>query len=135
MDACRACRFIISWTRFKRNYPVPLTDNWPTDVSDRHGVCPYMRPIGRVGIDGIDVGVYVCRDRPRVCPIPMPMTMPIPIRSTDRITIFSRLLCGFCRTGRGQQITPRGPSLHAAYRPSGGTASHLPLIDISSGMG
>ena len=29
-------------------------------VSDRHGVCPYMRPTGRIGIDWVDgVSTYV----------------------------------------------------------------------------
>ena len=44
-------------------------------VSDRHGVCPYMRPTGRIGIDWVDGGVYVCRDRPRVCPIRLSATV------------------------------------------------------------
>ena len=61
-----------------------------------------------------------CRDRPRVCPIP------IPIRSTDRITYFAPSLwfsiyyAVLVGRGIGQQITPRGLSLHAAYRPSAG---------------
>ena len=59
-------------------------------------------------------GTSACRDRPRVCPIPMP------IRSTDRITYFAPALwSGICRAEGGQQITPRGLFLHAAYRPSG----------------
>ena len=59
-------------------------------------------------------GTSACRDRPRVCPIPMP------IRSTDRITYFAPALwSGICRAEGGQQITPRGLSLHTAYRPSG----------------
>ena len=67
-----------------------------TDVSDRHGVCPYMRPVGRVGIDWVDGGVYVCRDRPRgVIRCPIPMSIPMPIRSADRITIFLRLTLWF----------------------------------------
>ena len=47
----QVARFIYTCVRFKRNY-LALVGRWRTDVSawvsDRHGVCPYMRPIGRV---------------------------------------------------------------------------------------
>ena len=65
-----------------------------------------------------------CRDRPRVCPIPMPM--PTPIQFADRITYFAPSLwfgiyyAVLVGRGIGQQITPRGLSLHAACRPSAG---------------
>ena len=57
-----------------------------------------------------------CRDRPRVCPIPAPI--PAPIRSTDRKIYFCIWIRSCEPEGFGQQITPRGLSLHAAYRSS-----------------
>ena len=93
-DACRSTVFIHMIGL--RGIIPSLVGRGRTDVSDRHGVCPYMRPIGRVGIDwvdGGDGGVYACRDSPRVCPIPMPI--PMPIRSADRITIFLHLTLWF----------------------------------------
>ena len=54
-----------------------------------------------------------CRDSPHVCPTPTP------IRPTDRITYFAPSLwfgiyyAVLVGRGIGQQITPRGLSLHA----------------------